>query len=108
VAQQSADLLDPLFPADFRPALVPRQVQDQIAGQPGQIPQPGIRPAQIRNRPRLPSRKQEDRPGLSVADGLTDQFFRLVADTERLVDDGSLERSPDALGVDNALRKERH
>jgi hypothetical protein len=60
VPQQAAGVFDPLLPADLRPAFVPGQVQDQVFRQPGLIPQPGIRPAEIRDGPLPPRRRQED------------------------------------------------
>jgi len=80
VPQQSPGVLDSLFPADFRPALVTCEVQDQIPRQSGQIPQPGVRPAEIRDGPRFPGGGKEDWTGLTVPNCLTDQFPELLAD----------------------------
>jgi hypothetical protein len=60
VAQQSPGVFDSLLTADLRPAFVPGQVQNQIARQPRCVPQPGIRSAEIGNRPRLPGRREEE------------------------------------------------
>jgi hypothetical protein len=60
VPQQSPDVLDSLLAADFRAALVPGQIQHEIAGQTRQIAQPGIRPAEIRHAPCLAGRGQDD------------------------------------------------
>jgi len=60
----------PWMPADLRPAFVPGQVQHQVAGQPGFVPQSRIRPAEVRDPPRLPGWREEDRPVRAGAAGL--------------------------------------
>jgi hypothetical protein len=80
VPQEPAGVFDSLLPADFRATLVPGQVQHQIPWQAGQITQPGIRTAQVRDGPRFPGRGQEDRSGLPLTDGLREQLAQLPAD----------------------------
>ncbi len=78
--EQPTGELDPLLPADFRPAFVAGQVQHQVARQARQVPQAGIRAAQIRDRPCLARRREENRPGLAFADRLGEQLAELPAD----------------------------
>jgi hypothetical protein len=60
------------------------KVQHQIPWQTGQVPEAGIRPAEIRDAPRLAGRGQEDRPGLTLPDGLRQRFARAsTADPEK-------------------------
>jgi hypothetical protein len=47
VAQQSPGVFDPFLAADLCAALVAGQVQHQVLWQSGQVPKPGIRPAEI-------------------------------------------------------------
>jgi hypothetical protein len=70
VAQQPAGIFDPLLPAVLRPAFVAGEVQHQIPRKTGQVPEPGIRPAEIRDAPCLAGRGEENRPGLTFPDGL--------------------------------------
>jgi len=73
VPQQSAGVLDPLLPANLRPAFVAGEVQHQIARKAGQVPEAGIRPAEVRDAPRLPRRGQEDRTFGAGPDCLIEQ-----------------------------------
>jgi len=79
VPQQSPGVFDPLRPADLRPAFVAGQVQNQIPRKTGHVPEPGIRPAEIRNAPRFPDRGQENWPGWTFPDGLREQLPQLPA-----------------------------
>ena len=79
VGKETTGIFDPLLAANLRPALMPRQVRHEIPRQPCQIPQPGVRPTEIRNGPCLPGRG-EDRPGLTITNRQADQIAELLAD----------------------------
>ena len=55
-------------------------------GRASQVPQPRIRPAEIRDAPRFPDRGQEDRPGLTFPDGLRQKIAQISADGEQLLE----------------------
>ena len=79
VSQPPAGVLDSFLPANLRAAFVTRKVQHQITRKAGQIPEAGIRPAEILDGPRLACRREENRPGFSFPDGLTQQFSEFPA-----------------------------
>ena len=79
MSQQTPSVLDSFLPANLRPALVAGEIQHQVLRQTGQIPKPGIRPAEVGDAPRFPGRGQENRPGLAFPDGLREQLAELPA-----------------------------
>ena len=82
VPQHATGELDPLLSANLRPALVPGQIQHQVPRQAGQVPQPGVRPAEIGDPSRFPSRGEKDRFLRSRADRLIEQPPELSADRD--------------------------